>query len=85
MGTFNLGLNWNVKGTETVDELLNALNQEKGAGGPPPPPPRMPPPPPPTFAMPVAHDHGEPADRQALFADLNVGEDITKRMKCVER
>ena len=71
-----MGVNWNVKGTKTVDDLLAALSGAKPAGGAPPPPAKLPPPPP--VNAPLQPAKTAPADTAALFAELNVGEDITK-------
>lgn len=79
-----MGVNWNVKGTKTVDDLLAALSGAKPAGGPPPPPPAKLPPPPPVNA-PLQPAKTATADTAALFAELNVGEDITKRLKKVDK
>lgn len=75
-----MGLNWNVKGTRTVADVLAALRGEapKAGGVPPPPPVRLPPPPP--VNAPLAVSKAPAADTGALFAELNVGEDITKSM-----
>lgn len=82
-----MGLNWNAKGTKTVDDLIAALKGEAPkppapAVHPPPPPPppaHLPPPPPPV--APAAQSG--PVDRTALFEELNQGEDITKRFRFI--
>lgn len=81
-----MGLDWNPKGTRTFEELLGAVKGEKVAAvahGVPPPPPGVPPPPPPVSALPPASSGA--TDKGALFAQLNVGEDITKMLRKVDK
>ncbi|CAK60697.1 unnamed protein product (macronuclear) [Paramecium tetraurelia] len=82
---YKMGLEWNGKGSLTFEQYFAALTQEKTHGAPPPPPPKgPPPPPPPQFAAP-AHQTDSGDSRGALFAELNVGADITKRLKPVQK
>jgi hypothetical protein len=73
---FPMGLNWNFNGTMNFDEFQATV---KGGSATPPPPKGMAPPPPPPPAPAALAPHTGPAlDKAALFAELNVGEDITK-------
>lgn len=50
-----MGLDWNPKGSKTLDELCSAMNSSDTVSHPPPPPPAgklPPPPPPPSFNLP---------------------------------
>ncbi|RZC40878.1 adenylyl cyclase-associated protein 1 [Asbolus verrucosus] len=55
----------------------------KGVAAPPPPPPGCPPPPPVLTDFSAASTAGGDADRSALFAQINQGENITRNLKKV--
>lgn len=55
-----------------------ALNGSSAAGAPPPPPPGGLPPPPPMMPMMPVGEFPAGDERNALFAQINQGEDITK-------
>jgi len=67
------GVAWNAKGVDA---------SSLGSGGAPPPPPGPPPPPPPVLA-PSGGASDPDATKNALFADLNKGGDVTKGLKKV--
>jgi hypothetical protein len=76
-----MGLNWNVKGSKTVGDLVGALSGAKPAattGVPPPPPIKLPPPPPVNAPLAPVKPSSGGGDVNALFSQINVGEDITK-------
>ncbi|KAI0637392.1 adenylate cyclase associated N terminal-domain-containing protein [Trametes polyzona] len=77
------GLEWNFRGI-SLDEYKAAVSGSAPAGGAPPPPP--PPPPPVAPPMPAA---GAPAPAtggiNAVFEQLNRGEDVTKGLRKVDK
>uniref|UniRef100_A0AAY4CJ23 Adenylyl cyclase-associated protein n=1 Tax=Denticeps clupeoides TaxID=299321 RepID=A0AAY4CJ23_9TELE len=71
------GLSWSKSGP-----VASASAAPRAPGGAPPPPPPGPPPPPMDLSGPAGGDSAE-ANRNALFASLNKGSDITKGLKHV--
>jgi len=71
------GLVWNPKGGEAKAATVSATNG--GPAAPPPPPP----PPPPEMSDDVSSGSSSDKQRNALFADLNKGEEVTKGLKKV--
>ncbi|KZO95760.1 hypothetical protein CALVIDRAFT_537742 [Calocera viscosa TUFC12733] len=87
------GLVWNAKGgdyasfTPPPEAVRGKAGEAASAPPPPPPPPGIPPPPPPPppGALDIAPPAPKPAgaDPNAVFAQLNVGENVTKGLKKV--
>lgn len=77
-----MGLNWNSKGTKTLDELVAALSGESKPAS---QPPAVHLPPPPTNKALAVVSVVPSSDPGALFSQINVGEDITKRLKKVDK
>ncbi|KAJ7172633.1 adenylate cyclase associated N terminal-domain-containing protein [Mycena filopes] len=69
------GLNWNTRGITVAEYTARTAT---GGGAPPPPPP----PPPPATSAPAASSDGGAA---AVFADLNKGEEVTRRLRPVPK
>lgn len=93
------GLDWNNESGIDAREALKQVSGDSGSGSdgsakgvpPPPPPPPVPslnvpggvPPPPPP--PPAAGPGSDPSDRTALLEQLNQGDDITSRLKKVDK
>ncbi|ELT97182.1 hypothetical protein CAPTEDRAFT_18736 [Capitella teleta] len=83
---FTTGLTWNAKFSRSSSPRpLNGLiaSHDLHGGAPPPPPPPGPPPPPAPMAAAPAASGDAPGERNALFAEINKGADITKGLKKV--
>lgn len=83
---YTTGIQWNKQGVDVsaiAGKPSLGAKPSHGGGAPPPPPPGPPPPPLPVDVAPAAPSEGSDESRNALFAELNKGEDITKSLKKV--
>jgi len=93
------GVTWNNNGVDAgqayreTDSDATPIANGPSAGGPPPPPPppplptfdNAPPPPPPPHGAPPAASKAGSGDMDAVFQQLNRGEDVTKGLKKVDK